>query len=168
MIFRARQLPAKAYDMLPGVEHLSVMTGAPPSVLPDSFEEELSPPRFAFRRPTSFGKQGNVLVNVPLTYRNVSSILYFPLQQGRCRRDLRPHTVCPATICRLQPSRCHTPDSAATGGDADRQEPAGPTCLGRLPPRYDCHDRWMPRVYKVNNPIHEVPLAPHQSFIVRA
>jgi len=168
MIFRARQLPAKTYDLVPEIEHLAVMTGAPLSVLPASFEEELSPRRFAIRRPTSVGTQGNVLENVPLMYRSVSIILYCRLQQGRCRHDLRPHAVCPATICRRQPSRCHSPDSAATGGHADLQEPAGPECPGRLPLRYDCHDRWMLRIYKVNDPIHEVPLVPHQPFIIRA
>jgi len=35
-------------------------------------------------------------------------------------------------------------------------------------PRYDGRDRWMLRVFGVNDPARVLPLAPHQPYIVRA
>jgi hypothetical protein len=139
------------------------------AMLPASVEEELSQPNFAIRRPASFGKQGNVLENVPLLYRNATGGLY-------CRYNKASvEATCANAKFALQlfSAAANHPDVVhhilLQPGDMlifKNQQ----TLHARdgFTPRYDGRDRWMLRVFGVNDPARTVPLAPHQPFIVRA
>ncbi len=139
------------------------------AMLPASVEEELSRPHFAIRRPASFGKQGNVLENVPLLYRNASGGLY-------CRYN----KASVAATCANAQFALQLFAAAANHPDVVHHILLQPgdmlifknqqTLHARdgFTPRYDGRDRWMLRVFGVNDPARVVPLDPHQPFIVRA
>ena len=139
------------------------------AMLPASVEEELSRPHFAIRRPASFGKQGNVLENVPLLYRNASGDLH-------CRYNM----ASVAATCANAQLALQLFAAAANHPDVVQQILLQPgdmlifknqqTLHARdgFRPRYDGRDRWMLRVFGVDDPTRVVPLAPHQPFIVRA
>ncbi|WP_338525380.1 TauD/TfdA family dioxygenase [Pseudomonas batumici] len=139
------------------------------AMLPASVEEELSRPHFAIRRPASFGKQGNVLENVPLLYRNASGGLY-------CRYN----KASVAATCAHAQFALQLFAAAANHPDVVHHILLQPgdmlifknqqTLHARdgFTPRYDGRDRWMLRVFGVNDPARVVPLDPHQPFIIRA
>lgn len=139
------------------------------AILPACVEEELSRPNFTVRRPASFGKQGNVLENVPLLYRSANDGLY-------CRYNKASvETTCANAQFALQlfAAAANHPDVVhhilLQPGDMlifKNQQ----TLHARdgFTPRYDGRDRWMLRVFGVNDPARVVPLAPHQPYIVRA
>ena len=139
------------------------------AMLPASVEEELSRPNFSIRRPASFGKQGNVLENVPLLYRNATGGLY-------CRYNKASvEATCANAQFALQlfSAAANHPDVVhhimLQPGDMlifKNQQ----TLHARdgFTPRYDGRDRWMLRVFGVNDPARVVPLDPNQPYIVRA
>lgn len=139
------------------------------AMLPTDVEEELSQPHFTVRRPASFGKQGNVLENVPLLYRNAAGGLYCRYNQASVE------ATCANAQLALQlfAAAANHPDVVhhilLQPGDMlifKNQQ----TLHARdgFTPRYDGRDRWMLRVFGVNDPARVVPLTPHQPFIVRA
>ncbi|WP_245223056.1 TauD/TfdA family dioxygenase, partial [Pseudomonas gingeri] len=137
--------------------------------LPDFVEQELQQPNFAIRRPDSFGKQGNVLESVPLLYRTPSGGLH-------CRYNKASVTATTANAdVALQLF-----EAAANHPDVTRHILLQPgdmlifknqqTLHARdgFAPRYDGRDRWMIRVFGVDDAARVVPLDPTQPFIVRA
>ncbi|ROM93860.1 TauD/TfdA family dioxygenase [Pseudomonas brassicacearum] len=152
-----------------GVPTRIVAIGDVLAMLPASVEEELSQPHFAIRRPASFGKQGNVLENVPLLYRCATGSLY-------CRYN----KASVAATCANAQFALQLFAAAANHPDVVHHILLQPgdmlifknqkTLHARdgFTPRYDGHDRWMLRVFGVNDPARVVPLAPDQPFIVRA
>ncbi|AMB87520.1 taurine catabolism dioxygenase TauD [Pseudomonas agarici] len=137
--------------------------------LPGFVEQELQQPHFAIRRPDSFGKQGNVLENVPLLYRTESGGLY-------CRYNKASAT---ATTAHADVA-LQLFDAAASHPDVIRHILLQPgdmlifknqqTLHARdgFTPRYDGRDRWLIRVFGVDDPARMVPLDPTLPFIVRA
>ena len=139
------------------------------AILPAYVEEELSRPNFTVRRPASFGKQGNVLENVPLLYRSATDGLYCRYNKASVEA-----TCAPAQFAlQLFAAAANHPDVVhhimLQPGDMlifKNQQ----TLHARdgFTPRYDGRDRWMLRVFGVNDPARVVPLDPHQPYIVRA
>ncbi|QXI31581.1 TauD/TfdA family dioxygenase [Pseudomonas vanderleydeniana] len=138
-------------------------------ILPDFVEQELQRPNFSIRRPESFGKQGNVLENVPL--------LYTPATGGlHCRYNkaaVTANTANASFAMQLFSATANHPDVIRhillQPGDLlifKNQQ----TLHARdgFTPRYDGRDRWMIRVFGVDDPARVVPVNPTQPFIVRA
>lgn len=138
-------------------------------ILPDFVEQELLRPNFSIRRPESFGSQGNVLENVPLLYKPATGGLH-------CRYNKAAVTATTANAdfaMQLFASTANHPDVIRhillQPGDMlifKNQQ----TLHARdgFAPRYDGRDRWMIRVFGVDDPARVVPLDPTQPFIVRA
>ncbi|WP_232434428.1 TauD/TfdA family dioxygenase [Pseudomonas asplenii] len=137
--------------------------------LPDFVEQELQRPNFNVRRPESFGKQGNVLEHVPLLYKSASGGLH-------CRYNKAAVSATTANAdfaMQLFAATANHPDVIRhillQPGDMlifKNQQ----TLHARdgFAPRYDGRDRWMIRVFGVDDPARVVPLDPTQPFIVRA
>lgn len=138
-------------------------------ILPDFVEQELLRPNFNIRRPESFGSQGNVLENVPLLYKPPSGALH-------CRYNKAAVTATTANAdfaLQVFAATANHPDVIRhillQPGDMlifKNQQ----TLHARdgFTPRYDGRDRWMIRVFGVDDPARVVPLDPTQPFIVRA
>jgi len=152
-----------------GVPTRIVAIGDVLAMLPACVEEELSRPHFAIRRPASFGKQGNVLENVPLLYRCVTRGLY-------CRYNKASvEATCANAQFALQlfAAAANHPDVVhhillQSGDMLIFKNQKTLHARDGFTPRYDGHDRWMLRVFGVNDPARVVPLDPQQPFIVRA
>ncbi|SDT36635.1 Taurine catabolism dioxygenase TauD, TfdA family [Pseudomonas asplenii] len=137
--------------------------------LPEFVEQELLRPNFSIRRPDSFGTQGNVLENVPLLYKPQAGGLH-------CRYNKAAVTATSANAdfaMQLFAATANHPDVTRhillQPGDMlifKNQQ----TLHARdgFAPRYDGRDRWMIRVFGVDDPARVVPLDPTQPFIVRA
>ncbi|KPA88234.1 MULTISPECIES: TauD/TfdA family dioxygenase [Pseudomonas] len=138
-------------------------------ILPDFVEQELQRPNFSVRRPDSFGQEGNVLENVPLLYQPPAGGLH-------CRYNKAAVSATTANAdfaMQLFSATANHPDVIRhillQPGDMlifKNQQ----TLHARdgFTPRYDGRDRWMIRVFGVDDPARVVPLDPNQPFIVRA
>lgn len=139
------------------------------SILPSFVEQELRRPNFLIKRPESFGKQGNVIEHVPLLYRGKNGRLY-------CRYNKASVTGTTADAdfsLQLFGAAASHPDVVRSillqAGDIlvfKNQQ----TLHARdgFSPRYNGRDRWMIRVFGVNDTARLIPLAPNNPFIVRA
>jgi hypothetical protein len=139
------------------------------AMLPAWIETALSQPQFAIRRPVSFGKPGNVLEQVPLLYKSATGELF-------CRYNKASVTATGA-IANLA---LQLFEAAANHPDVVRPVLLQPgdmlifknqqTLHARegFTPRYDGRDRWLQRVFGVNDPARVLALNPQQPFIARA
>jgi hypothetical protein len=139
------------------------------AMLPAWIETALSQPQFAIRRPVSFGKPGNVLEQVPLLYKSATGELF-------CRYNKASVTATGA-IANLA---LQLFEAAANHPDVVRPVllQAGDMLIFKnqqtlharegFTPRYDGRDRWLLRVFGVNDPARVLALNPQQPFIARA
>jgi len=137
--------------------------------LPAWVATALSQPQFAIRRPASFDTPGNVLEQVPLLYKSATGALF-------CRYNKASVTATGA-IAKLA---LQLFDTAANHPDVVRPILLQPgdmlifknqqTLHARegFTPRYDGRDRWLLRVFGVNDPARVLALNPQQPFIARA
>ncbi|MHC8375929.1 TauD/TfdA family dioxygenase [Pseudomonas sp. MDT1-16] len=137
--------------------------------LPAWVETALSQPQFAIHRPVSFGKPGHVLEHVPLLYKSANGELF-------CRYNKASVTATSA-IAKLA---LQLFEAAANHPDVARPILLQPgdmlifknqqTLHARegFTPRYDGRDRWLLRVFGVNDPARVLALNPQQPFIARA
>jgi hypothetical protein len=139
------------------------------AMLPAWIETALSQPQFAIRRPVSFGKPGNVLEQVPLLYKSATGELF-------CRYNKASVTATGA-IANLA---LQLFEAAANHPDVVRPVLLQPGDMlifknqqtlhawEGFTPRYDGRDRWLQRVFGVNDPARVLALNPQQPFIARA
>ncbi|MCH4879193.1 taurine catabolism dioxygenase TauD [Pseudomonas sp. TMW22090] len=139
------------------------------AMLPAWVATALSQPQFAICRPVSFGKPGNVLEQVPLLYKSATGELF-------CRYNKASVTATGA-IANLA---LQLFEAAANHPDVVRPVLLQPgdmlifknqqTLHARegFTPRYDGRDRWLLRVFGVNDPARVLALNPQQPFIARA
>ncbi|MBT2372612.1 TauD/TfdA family dioxygenase [Pseudomonas fluorescens] len=139
------------------------------AMLSTSVEEELSRPHFTIRRPASFGKQGDVLENVPLLYRGPTGDLH-------CRYN-RASVI---ATCPRAKRAMELFDAAANHPDVTHHILLQPGDMlifknqkvlharDGFTPRYDGQDRWMIRAFGVSDLARVIPMDAHRHFIVRA
>ncbi|MEH6352626.1 MULTISPECIES: TauD/TfdA family dioxygenase [unclassified Pseudomonas] len=139
------------------------------NMLPDFVEQELLRPSFSVRRPDSFARQDTVLEQVPLLYRPSSGGLH-------CRYNMASisaHCEHSRLALQLFAAAANHPDVVRSvllqPGDMlifKNQQ----TLHARdgFAPRYDGLDRWMLRVFGVNDRKRLLPFSATHPFIARA